>query len=67
MNDESVSPLNDWLRPFDQDADDEKQREEDLSGDEEGGAMRPRTRDTSKGPTDKETEEHYMHHSEFRQ
>ena len=87
MREESVRPWEDWLRPFDQDAEEEKhwnqdaeeekQRNQDAEeekqwekeGDEEEeyGAARPNIRDISKEPTDKEIEEHYMHHSEFRQ
>ena len=70
MIDESVSPKGgwpDWLRPFDQDAEEEKEREDGRSDDLEQAAMRPRIRDIGKEPTDKEIEEHYIHHSEFRQ
>ena len=67
MREESVRPREDWLRPFDQDAEEEKQREEGPDEEDEHGAARPNKRDISKEPTDKEIEEHYMHHSEFRQ
>ena len=72
MREESVRPWEDWLRPFDQDAEEEKQRdaeedEQEHDDEEDHGAARPNVRDVSKEPTDKEIEEHYMHHSDFRQ
>ena len=81
LREESVSPGEDWfdrlLKPFDPDAEEDRhvqggggpQSEVDPEDDEHGrhGIVRPKIRDISTEPTDKEIEEHYMHHSEFRQ
>ena len=57
-----------WFEPFDQDVEEEAQgiKEKDEES-EDHGAVRQNIRDVSVEPTDKEIEEHYMHHSEFRQ
>ena len=68
MSQESVSPqlFEQWMEPFDQDAE-EQRRNQEMEQEKVEEALRPVVRDLSKEPTEKEVEEHYMHHSEFRQ
>ena len=59
------------MKPFDQDAEELRaQLEEGGDHDSDGPgeeAVRPVVRDISREPTQKEVEEHYMHHADFRQ
>ena len=74
MSEESVRPQESYdqlfghlIRPSGQDAEEEQERQQAEEREEKEEAARPVVRDISKEPTDKEVEEHYMHHSEFRQ
>ena len=49
------------------DAEEEERQTTEKDDGEEHGVVRPNIRDISAEPTDKEIEEHYMHHGEFRQ
>ena len=68
MSGESVSPhsFEQWMQPFDQDAE-ERKLNEDVEEEKVEEAVKPVVRDISQEPTEREIEEHYMHHSEFRQ